>query len=37
MTSSVGEIASKLYPDAPTPPPNAGIRFAGDKGGVGEQ
>lgn len=30
-TGIFGEIASKLYPGAPTPPPNWGIRFVDEK------
>ena len=32
-TGRFGDIARKLYPDAPTPPPNSGIRFADEKTG----
>ena len=30
-TGVFGDIVRKLYPDAPAPPPNAGIRFAGEE------
>ena len=30
-TGTFGKTARKLYPDAPTPPPNSGIRFADTK------
>ena len=36
-TGAFGDIAHKLYPDMPTPPPNSGIRFADEAtGGSGQ-
>ena len=36
-SGAYGDIVRKLYPDAPTPPPNSGIRFADEATGASGQ